>query len=100
MARGTDVLKVLGLVGIGLVAVKAAPKVMRKIKERKGGRLSELFDNGATFVDHSVGWDKLPPAVGLAALSGIRNTLRRKNLYDTAAAPSVPVEELPNNERY
>src|SRR5688572_13541759 len=98
MAKGTDLLKVLGLVGIGLVAVVAAPKLVKKIK---GGRLAEIFDSGAQLVDHRVGWDKLPPALGLAALAGIRNTLRKKNLYDTAAAPSLPVAELPNGgERY
>ena len=99
MARGTDLLKVLGLVGLGLVAVKAAPKLIQGAKARKG-RLSGIFDTGAQLVDHKIGWDKLPPPLGLATLAGIRNTLRKENLHDTAAAPSFPLPDLPMDERY
>lgn len=98
--RGTDLLKILGLVGIGLVAVTQGPKVIKRVQASKG-KFSGLLDKGAELVDHSVGWDKLPPPLGLAALAGIRNTLRKENLYDTANAPSLPVEELPNDgDRY
>ena len=99
MARGTDLLKVLGLVGIGLVAVTAGPKLIKRAKASKG-KLSGMFDSGAQLVDHRIGWDKLPPPLGLATLAGIRNTLRKENLYDTAAAPSFPVSDLPMDERY
>ena len=100
MARGTDLLKLLGLVGIGLVAAVAAPKVIKKVKGSKG-KFSQVFDDGAKFVDHRIGWDKLPPAMGLATLAGIRNTLRRDNLHDTSSAPSLPLDELPPvDQRY
>src|SRR5215470_9459496 len=99
MAKGTDLLKVLGLVGIGLVAVKAAPTVIKRVKGNKR-KLSRIFDDGAQLVDHRIGWDKLPPPVGLATLAGIRNTLRRENLYDTSAAPSLPAESPVANERH
>jgi hypothetical protein len=94
MAKGTDLLKILGLVGIGLVAVMAGPKVIKRVNQSKG-KLSKVFEDGAEFVDHRIGWDKLPPPLGLATLAGIRNTLRRENLHDTAGAPSLPAAELP-----
>ena len=97
MVKGTDLLKILGLVGIGVVAVMAAPKVLKKVKASKG-KLSDAFDNGAQLVDHKIGWDKLPSALGLATLAGIRNTLRKENLYDTAAAPSLPAADLPTDD--
>jgi hypothetical protein len=94
--KATDWLKLLGLIGLGVVAVTKGPKLVKRIKK---ARLSEAFDHGCQLVDHSVGWDKLPPAVGLAALAGIRSTLRRENLHDTAGAPSLPVEELATNDQ-
>src|SRR5688572_32306320 len=100
MAKGIDLLKVVGLVGIGLVAVMAGPKVIKRVKASKG-KLSGVFDSGAQFVDHRIGWDKLPPPMGLATLAGIRNTLRRENLYDTSYAPSLPAPEPPiTGDRY
>src|SRR5215470_1335832 len=100
MAKGTDLFKILGLVGIGLVAVMAGPKVIKKVKASKG-KLSKVFDEGAEFVDHRIGWDKLPPPMGLATLAGIRNTLRSENLHDTSAAPTLPAAELPKvDQRY
>ena len=99
MVKGTNLLKILGLVGIGVVAVMAAPKVVKKVKSSKG-KLSGMFDSGAELVDHRIGWDKLPPPLGLATLAGIRNKLRKENLYDTAAAPSLPVSDLPMDQRY
>ena len=63
-----------------------------------GTRFRERLDEAVERVDHSLGWDKLPRALGLLALVGIRNKLRRKNLYDTVAtAPTVeqPVPAAP-----
>ena len=94
--KATDWLKLLGLIGLGVVAVTKGPKLVKRIKK---ARLSEAFDHGCQLVDHSVGWDKLPPALGLAALAGIRSTLRRENLHDTAGAPSLPVEVLATNDQ-
>ncbi|HET6893098.1 MAG TPA: peroxidase family protein [Pyrinomonadaceae bacterium] len=97
MAKGTDWLKLLAFVGIGLAAITKGPKLAKKIKR---GRLSGIFDNGVQLVDRSIGWDKLPPPIGLVALAGIRNTLRRENLHDTSAAPSLPVAELPKDGQH
>ncbi|HEX8071139.1 MAG TPA: peroxidase family protein [Pyrinomonadaceae bacterium] len=88
----TKWLKVMGLLGLGVVAVTKGPKLVRRLSRKAKG--SEAFNNAMEQVDHSVGWDKLPPALGLLVLVGIRNTLRAKNLYDTAAAPSVPLPEV------
>lgn len=51
--------------------------------------LSELFNKTAQYVDHRVGWDKLPKPLALLVLVGIRNILRADNLYDTNIAPST-----------
>src|SRR5918997_6122780 len=37
----------------------------------------------AEAVDRTVGWDRLPVSLGIAALVGIRERLRERNLYDT-----------------
>lgn len=39
-------------------------------------------------VDRLVGWHRLPKLLGLAVLVGVRNTLRRENLFDTRGAPA------------
>ncbi|MFB7668260.1 peroxidase family protein [Kitasatospora sp. NPDC056138] len=53
------------------------------------------YERLALAVDHKVGWDRLPTPLGLAILLGLRNLLRRKNLFDTTSFPAVnlpPVE--------
>ena len=50
---------------------------------RRGPLLGQLHDLLAVTVDRLVGWDKLPTPLGLATLLGLRNKLRRDNLYDT-----------------
>jgi heme peroxidase len=54
-----------------------------------------VYDALAEKVDHRFGWDRLPVPLGLAVLGGLRNKLRRENLYDTTALPTVnpPVPE-------
>ena len=52
-------------------------------------------------VDQRRGWDSLPIKPGLVVLTGIRNVLRRENLYDTDKAPSVGGRPLsPFDPRY
>ena len=96
---GINWLKVLGLLGLGAVAVTQGRKLLGS---RSGkSRLSDSYNKAVERVDHSVGWDKLPTALGLLALVGIRNTLRKKNLYDTSYAPSIPIPPpVPQDERY
>lgn len=91
-SSGLQWLKVLGLVGIGVVAVTKGPKMVRYVKRKV--RLADAFNKVTEEVDNSVGWDKLPPALGLPVLAGIRNNLRRDNLHDTASAPSIPSPDL------
>src|SRR5262249_27223781 len=45
------------------------------------------YDTLAEKVDRRFGWDRLPVPLGLAVLGGLRNKLRRENLYDTSALP-------------
>src|SRR6266576_3500773 len=55
----------------------------------------------AETLDHTVGWDNLPPALGLPVLAGVRNTLRKNNLHDTATAPSIPAPDpVAHGDRY
>jgi hypothetical protein len=53
------------------------------------------FDRIATSIDHKRGWDKLPTLLGIPVLIGVRDVLRKQNLYDTTSQPAVntpPVE--------
>jgi hypothetical protein len=43
------------------------------------------------FVDHRIGWDRLPVPLGLATLIGLRTKLRQKNLADTSSLPATNV---------
>lgn len=98
-SSGANWLKVLGLLGIGVVAVTKGPKLLRYVSRK--ARLSETFNNTAEKVDHAVGWDKLPVALGMMTLVGIRNKLRAENLYDTSATPSIPVPPpVPEGQRH
>lgn len=98
-SSGTSWLKVLGLLGIGVVAVTKGPKLLRYVSRK--GRLSETFNKMTERVDHRVGWDKLPTALGMMTLVGIRNTLRAKNLYDTSSAPSIPMPQpVPEGQQH
>jgi hypothetical protein len=45
--------------------------------------LDRLLSAVATRVDHLIGWHRLPWPPGIVTLIGIRNRLRRQNLYDT-----------------
>ncbi|WP_226872859.1 peroxidase family protein [Microbispora sitophila] len=47
-----------------------------------------LFDRLALAVDRRFGWYSLPKPLGLATLLGLRNILRRENLYDTSGFPA------------
>jgi Animal haem peroxidase len=77
----SSMLKFGALIGLGAVALYKLPKILRCASQRT--RFSDAFDDAAEAVDHAIGWDKLPPALGVFALMGIRNKLRKENLYDT-----------------
>jgi len=54
-----------------------------------------LYSRAAEFLDHKIGWYRLPVPLALAVLSGLRDVLRRENLYDTSGEPAV---DLPSVE--
>src|SRR6185437_4216328 len=54
-----------------------------------------IYDEAAQAADRAVGWDKLPRALGLLVLVGLRNILRQRNLYDTSALPSAAGPKVP-----
>lgn len=58
-------------------------------------RLSDTYSRVAQFVDHKIGWDRLPTPLGLAVLIGLRNAMRRQNLHDTTQLPSTGASPLP-----
>ena len=63
-----------------------SPERARPFQSSLGWR---AFDALMQAVDHRRTWYRMPKAVGLLMLIGIRSTLRRKNLYDTTAQESV-----------
>jgi Animal haem peroxidase len=44
----------------------------------------------AQYIDQSIGWARLPKAIGLAVLVGLRHQLRTSNLYAAEPAPIPP----------
>src|SRR5918998_5823674 len=67
---------------------------------RTGG-LWPIYDAVAEFLDRRLGWYRLPTPLGLAVLVGVRNVLRRSNLFDTRTVPTAggPAPG-PREERY
>jgi hypothetical protein len=47
-----------------------------------------IFDGACQVADRAIGWHKLPTPLGLLTLIGVRNILRKQNLYDTNHLPS------------
>src|SRR4051794_37711796 len=54
-----------------------------------------VYDRVAEYIDHRIGWDKLPTPLGLLTLIGVRNILRQQNLTDSDQVGSVPQPPLP-----
>ena len=48
-----------------------------------------LLSKTAGFLDHRFGWDRLPRPIGVLTLVGLRQTLRKRNLYDTGVSDAV-----------
>ena len=51
--------------------------------------LWRVLEMVAEKVDRRIGWDRLPKPLSLGVLAVVRDTLRRVNLHDTRAIPSV-----------
>jgi hypothetical protein len=73
----------------GFAAAFLLIKVLRRPDVKR--KLGDLFDEACTHLDQRVGWSALPTVGGLVTLVGIRNTLRKNNLYDTGV-PQVTAE--------
>ncbi|AGL19306.1 peroxidase family protein [Actinoplanes sp. N902-109] len=70
--------------------------------ERKSTTLSDLYAAITEYIDHRVGWDRLPTLLGLAELIGLRTRLREQNLHDTTSLPAVnrpPLAEPQEQQR-
>ncbi|MGV0814681.1 peroxidase family protein [Mycolicibacterium boenickei] len=65
------------------VTVAAAWSVARSVSATVGSRIAQ-------YIDQSVGWSRLPKALGLAVLVGLRHQLRTSNLYAAEPAPAPP----------
>ncbi len=78
-------------VGVALLASAAAVALSKQGGRAQGYRKSlpwRIFDRTMQRLDQSIGWDRLPLPLSLAALVGIRNILRKRNLHDTTGTPS------------
>src|SRR5262249_57513837 len=54
-----------------------------------------LYDKAAELADRKIGWYRLPVPLGLAVLIGVRDVLRKRNLYDTSALPAANLPPVP-----
>ncbi len=54
-----------------------------------------VYDAVSEKLDRRFGWDRLPTPLGLAVLIGVRNVLRKQNLYDTEGLPSTGTPPVP-----
>ena len=54
-----------------------------------------LYEKLAELADRKIGWHRLPVPLGLAVLIGIRDVLRKNNLYDTSGLPAANVPPVP-----
>ena len=60
---------------------------------------SSLLDGVAEKIDRRIGWDKLPLPLAIPVLIGLRNRLRKKNLYDTGRG-ALDRPDVSAHERY
>jgi hypothetical protein len=73
----------------------------RNVTGDRRSLFSRVYDRIAEAVDRRIGWDHLPLPLGLLTLVGVRNVLRRRNLYDTRAEPTTdPPRARPWDHRY
>ena len=83
---------------LAALAMVAAAGATQRATPGAGYRSSlfwRIWDGASHYLDRKFGWDKLPRPVGLAILVGVRNVLRRENLYDTSLEPAVDMPPVP-----
>ncbi len=91
---------------IGRAAAVALP--LAALRRRKGRDIPSgtyhdtkfwnLYDKVATAADHKFGWDKLPTPLGIVVLIGVRDVLRKANLFDTTHLPAVDTPPIDQYE--
>ena len=59
--------------------------------------LARMLSGPAQFLDRRLGWDRLPKPVGILALVGLRERLRRRNLHDTETGRPVTPPPRPDD---
>ena len=83
-----------------LLGASLAASVAAVAANRRGGTgyrnslLWRVFDRICARIDHERGWDKVSLPLALIVLIGVRNELRRHNLYDTNVVPAVDVKPV------
>src|SRR5215208_2454883 len=75
------------LLAMSLGALGTALRVTSS--DRSAGYRASLgwraLDRASQTIDRRVGWHRVATPLGLLVLIGVRNTLRKRNLYDTDA---------------
>ena len=87
-------MKLKRIVRAAAVAVPLAVLRRRKNRDAPTGTYHDtpfwnFYDKVASSLDHKFGWDKLPTPFGIVVLIGVRDVLRKKNLFDTTHLPAV-----------
>jgi hypothetical protein len=101
MARPTGLTRRLGIAALLVAAAVAAIRRANRVPGYRQSLPWRLYDEAAQTLDQTYGWHRLPLAVSLAVLIGLRNILRQRNLYDTTQEPSIDMPPLdPPNARY
>jgi hypothetical protein len=72
---------------------EARHRVLKGASNMYRSPFSRLFIRTAEELDRRIGWHKLPRPLGLAALIGLRERLRERNLHDPSMLVETPVPE-------
>ncbi|MDV7230081.1 peroxidase, partial [Mycolicibacterium fortuitum] len=73
-----------------VTTARQAPVLIATAWSRTRSLTVALAARVAQQIDQTVGWARLPKAVGLAVLIGLRHQLRTSNLYAAEPAPVPP----------
>ncbi|GAA2449649.1 peroxidase family protein [Actinomadura vinacea] len=69
--------------------VRTRRRAVPSRRARGRSALARLHQGGALLLDRTIGWHRLPAPLGLLVLTGLRDVLRQKNLFDTEELPST-----------
>ncbi|MUL82446.1 MULTISPECIES: peroxidase family protein [unclassified Mycolicibacterium] len=73
-----------------VTTARRTPAIIAAACSRARSSTATLGARVAQQIDQSVGWARLPKAIGLAVLVGLRHQLRTSNLYAAEPAPIPP----------